>query len=90
MKDKGQQFTFIACEKPIEDVALQIGVVYVCKNEERIDLLCPCNCGKRIVLNTIENTKPNWKLIKPNSISPSINMINDCKSHFTITNGVSV
>lgn len=52
---------------------------------------CPCGCNDTIQLNLLEDSKPSWRIVlhkkKKRSISPSINRIVNCKSHFNITKG---
>lgn len=83
-------FTFVNVDEDrdnINDINLSEAVVYIFKRDERIDFRCPCGCDEIIILNTIEGTKPCWK-IEGNSIRPSIDRLVGCRSHFTITNGV--
>ncbi len=60
--------------------------IYVCKSEVRADFICPCGCKQIISLNLLKGSTPLWK-INGNSITPSINRIVGCKSHFYITKG---
>ena len=47
---------------------------------------CPCGCQDIIYLNLLTDTRPCWRIEKHEkecfSISPSINRIVGCKSHF--------
>jgi hypothetical protein len=83
---KTEEYIFVEvealCEKPDE------GFVYVCYNERRMDLLCPCGCGALISLNTLADAKPCWKFIEYDGITPSIRRESGCRSHFTITHGI--
>jgi len=63
------------------------GIVYVCLPDMVAELKCPCGCRDDIELNLVD-VKPSWK-VNGNSITPSINKLYGCKSHFTITNGVT-
>lgn len=83
------KFVFVDVEIPIQETEYPFkeGVVYVCKNDMRADLKCPCGCQDIISLPLNEG-KPMWK-INGNSITPSINRTVGCRSHFTITNGFS-
>jgi hypothetical protein len=51
-------------------------------------LKCPCGCGDTVQLNLLKDAKPFWEIIRHKngliSISPSINRIVNCKSHFSI------
>ena len=51
-------------------------------------LKCPCGCDELIMLNLIPDTKPCWKYVvdvsKKQSIFPSINRTQGCRSHFWI------
>lgn len=52
--------------------------------------LCPCGCGALIQLSLLENDSPHWSLSiidnRP-TISPSINRISGCCSHFFLRKG---
>ena len=54
-------------------------------------LRCPCGCKEIIQLNLLEDIKPKWQYkIGDNSwitISPSVNRIVGCGSHFFIRDG---
>lgn len=68
---------------------VQEGIVYI--DQETIWLKCPCGCGEVYQLNSyrsVPKIMPTWTFISPNSITPSINHTDGCKSHFTITNGI--
>ena len=80
-------FINIGCEFT-KDSFYEENVVYNCDNEKTITLRCPCGCNDLIILNTIKDTKPCWSIQNNNTITPSINRIVGCKSHFTITNGI--
>lgn len=53
--------------------------------------LCPCGCGDTIHLLLVKGGKPRWDYsLGPNgelTISPSIDRLVGCKSHFFVTNG---
>lgn len=67
--------------------------VFVCGSLEKnwvIVMICPCGCGDKIYLNTLQSEQPCWKIkhtIKGISISPSIWRTKGCKSHFFLKNG---
>jgi hypothetical protein len=52
---------------------------------------CPCKCGDKIYLNTLQEEKPFWKLNVNDkneiALSPSIWRTKNCESHFFIRNG---
>ena len=54
-------------------------------------LKCPCGCNDVIQLNLLEESTPSWELFRHRNrkltISPSINRIVNCKSHFSILKG---
>lgn len=89
--DKGKTFRFKEVDYSFSEsqTDLERGIVYVCKLDEIIEFICPCGCNAIIMLNTIKDTKPCWKFVPPNSITPSIDRQVGCKSHFTITNGIT-
>ncbi|MBX9779603.1 MAG: hypothetical protein K2X26_04620 [Chitinophagaceae bacterium] len=67
--------------------------IYVEYNEGvswQILILCPCGCQTVLYLNTLEEYKPNWRLIFDKKgevfIHPSINRQEGCCSHFFIKN----
>lgn len=46
---------------------------------------CPCGCRSIIYLNSLKRARPYWQLkVQDVSISPSINRVIGCKSHFFI------
>lgn len=53
-------------------------------------MICPCGCKELLYMNLIEDYDPHWKyrvhgeLI---SLSPSVDRIVGCKSHFYLTKG---
>lgn len=82
-----QRYTFINVEE-IQESNSKPGFVYVCHNDHKAELICPCGCGALITLNLYPYLKPSWK-ISGTSISPSIHRKIGCKSHFTITQGMA-
>lgn len=82
----GDKFYFQQVEEVPEQI--QPGIVYHCTKDFRIDLICHCGCGARIILNTLEDARPRWSIINQTTITPSINRLVGCKSHFNITNGI--
>jgi hypothetical protein len=54
-------------------------------------LRCPGGCGERIQLSLNEKRRPRWSVTidalgRP-SVSPSVNVLNDCRCHFWIKRG---
>lgn len=52
---------------------------------------CPCGCGEKIMLSLVENRRPRWTVItdwlgRP-TISPSVNRLDGCRSHFLVQKG---
>lgn len=86
-----KKFVFVNLANPLENGATYIeeGIVYITASDCRVDFKCPCGCGDIITLSTIPDTHPAWK-VEGHSIIPSINRTIGCKSHFCITNGISV
>lgn len=74
----------------IPDIFLKrtIYIVGTKKDPWLITFLCPCGCKNNIQLNLLKEASPHWILIlerkKTISISPSINRIKGCKSHFFV------
>ena len=67
---------------------LEGNIVYICKPLEVIEFLCPCGCGERVILSTMHNVKPRWRVtLSSNTIAPSINRTRGCRSHFQIVDG---
>lgn len=52
---------------------------------------CPCGCREVIYLNLLTTSRPSWQLINNNkrtcSITPSINRVKGCRSHFFVKEG---
>ena len=52
---------------------------------------CPCGCNETIMLSLNKNSSPSWSVKQDKlgraTISPSINKLDGCKSHFLIKNG---
>ena len=84
---KDKKYTFLL-DVPLQEETAAEGFVYVCYEDHKAELRCPCGCGDLITLNIYPYLKPTWKVTR-NSITPSINRKVGCKSHFTITNGIT-
>lgn len=54
-------------------------------------LKCPCGCNDSIMLSLSKNRFPSWSVKQDKlgraSISPSINKLDGCKSHFFVKKG---
>lgn len=51
---------------------------------------CPCGCNNNIHLNTLSEASPSWSYkikSKKVNISPSINRVKGCGSHFWVRKG---
>lgn len=52
---------------------------------------CPCGCNDTIMLSLNRNISPSWSIKQDKlgraTISPSINKLNGCKSHFLVKSG---
>lgn len=79
----------------VDDVPdhLRSGTVYLIGNDGyfwQMLMICPCGCKKALYMNLIEDYDPYWKYEirgKTISISPSINRMVGCRSHFFLKNG---
>lgn len=91
-KDKGKKFIFIASEDTLDNTPIREakeGIVYVVSSWGVVQFKCPCGCGDLITLDIIGNEHPYWRIKGKDSITPSINRQVGCRSHFTITNGIT-
>lgn len=72
---------------------LRSGIVYLVGNDGyywQAVMLCPCGCEKVLHMNLIEDYEPCWTYIihpKTISLSPSVNRMVECRSHFFLRNG---
>lgn len=61
---------------------------------QRVDFLCPCGCGERIMLfvKTFDShpEMKAWTYSSGPSLSPSVRLERGCRSHFEITRGAVV
>lgn len=75
----------------------EFAILYIGLSFGICGFLCPCGCGDKIYLRVSENehhikkvsNHPCWKLT-PNTLSPSIQKVTGCKSHFHIQNSLVV
>lgn len=84
----GKAYIFIDVQEQVNDCDVKEGTVYVCENDKLFQLKCPCGCGDIIKGQLFPLPKPRWKVTN-NSMSPSIQREVGCRSHFTITNGIT-
>lgn len=61
--------------------------IFICSYNKTITMKCPCGCNKLIELNNVEGAKPYWNVINGNTLTPSVDRLVGCRSHFSITNG---
>ena len=84
------------CFKKVDDIPQNIEskIVYII-GEKGFEWLavfnCPCGCGDIIQLNLLKEATPSWRFMCHRngriSVSPSINRIVNCQSHFNIVKG---
>lgn len=84
----GKAFIFLEVEEQLYSSEVQDGKVYVCRNDQVFQMKCPCGCGDQIKGMLKPGDKPSWT-ITGNYMTPSIKRLSGCKSHFTITNGIT-
>ena len=72
---------------------LEKRVVYVIDEQTKWVMVfsCPCGCEDKIHLNLLEEVSPKWAYTisrrKVIGITPSVNRVRGCKSHFWLRNG---
>jgi len=84
----GKKYNFINVDERVNDNDVMDGILYVCDNDKLFQLKCPCGCGEIITGQLFPCESPRWKVIG-NSMTPSINRLTGCRSHFQITNGIT-
>lgn len=74
--------------------SLRDNIVYVVGAKNYIKwgyIKCPCGCGDSIMLSLNKKAYPSWSIkqdkIGRATISPSVNKLDGCKSHFFIRKG---
>lgn len=86
----GKKYVFINVDERVSEKDIAMGVVYVCENDKLFQLKCPCECGDTITGQLFPLEHPRWIVnIYTKSMTPSIERLTGCKSHFTITNGIT-
>jgi len=85
---KYNRYIFVTLENDVEVISNEI--VYVIDSDQIIKFRCPCGCNEIIQLSMVDGNVPKWKVINYNTISPSINRIVGCRSHFSIILGTVV
>jgi len=88
MNTNGVHYNFVNVDQFPDKI--EPNIVYVCDNDKAISLICPCGCGDllKLAMRLNEDHHPSW-VVKGNSMSPSINRQVGCRSHFTISNGIT-
>lgn len=79
----------------VDDVPdrMRSGTVYLVGNQGyywQTVMICPCGCQQILYMNLIDDYDPYWKFNiqgKTISLSPSVNRLVGCKSHFFLKNG---
>ena len=73
---------------------LKKDIVYVVGEKRYVKwayMKCPCGCNEPIMLSLNKESFPSWSVKQDKlgraTISPSINKLDGCKSHFLIKNG---
>jgi Family of unknown function (DUF6527) len=90
---KNEYYLFTRIEDLPDDIKDHTVYVIGEKGHEWLAALkCPCGCGDTLQLNLIKAVKPKWRIFfhkkRKVSISPSIDRIVNCRSHFTLTKGI--
>ncbi|HBC31162.1 hypothetical protein KCV26_11440 [Petrimonas sulfuriphila] len=74
--------------------SLKENIVYVVGNKNYSKwgyMKCPCGCGDLIMLSLNKDSFPSWTIKQDKlgraTISPSINRLDGCKSHYFIRKG---
>ncbi len=79
----------------VDDVPDQMrsGTVYLVGNQGyywQTVMICPCGCQRILHMNLMDDHRPYWKYHikgKTISLSPSVNRLVGCKSHFFLREG---
>ena len=72
----------------------EVGVLYVVgegAHEWYAVLRCPCGCGETLVMSLLADARPRWRVLVDAagvpSLSPSVNRLIGCRSHFFLRSG---
>ena len=72
----------------------EVGVMYVVGegvHEWYAVLGCPCGCGEALVMSLLPDARPRWRVSVDDagapSLSPSVNRLVGCRSHFFLRSG---
>jgi len=96
-KHRQDKFNNIEFWNENKSIRLRADTIYIIKSGQAYKwakFMCPCRCGKEIVISLNSNIKPNWDVTVSlangkNKVSfyPSIYMTgHKCKAHFFIRN----
>lgn len=73
---------------------LKKNIVYIVGGKRYVKwayMKCPCGCNEPIMLSLDKNSFPSWSVKQDKlgraTISPSINKLDGCRSHFLVKNG---
>lgn len=73
---------------------LKGGVLYVVgegPHEWYAAMMCPCGCGEPLVMSLLADARPRWRVSVDDagvpSLSPSVNRLVGCRSHFFLRSG---
>lgn len=58
---------------------------------EQAAMICPCGCGKTLIMNLLADERPCWKVTQHSdgttTLYPSVWRKKDCRSHFLFRRG---
>lgn len=73
---------------------LKKNIIYVVGDKKYVKwayIKCPCGCNNSIMLSLNKNSFPSWSVKQDKlgraTISPSINKLDGCRSHFLVKKG---
>lgn len=87
---KTEVFKFIEVEERPEWDAIESGVIYWIKQYHGLAFKCPCGCGAPVYLGisvTVASHPHLWEFDGKDTITPSIQQREGCKSHYHIRAG---
>lgn len=77
--------------------SLKKNIVYVVGEGKFVKwayMKCPCGCDDTIMLSLNKNNYPSWSVKQDKlgkaTISPSINKLDGCRSHFLVKKGILI